>query len=107
MTHLCDAGMIIYVNVDTKSSFSITVQLKNSIRLVKSIIYEKLHIPSTMQMLKLLGETLEDDKTLSDYNIKENDTICLVPQGEFLFEYYESNIFFIYLCTFDVHINAC
>ena len=112
MTHLCHAGMKINVDVNSKSSFSITVQLKNSIRKVKIIIYEKLHIPGTMQMLRLTTkETLEDDKTIEAYNIKENDTICLVPQGEALLKCYEKFIAifsFIYLRTFtfiSIHVN--
>ena len=80
--------MKIKVDVDSKLSFIITVQLHDSIKQVKSIICRKIYIPTSMQMLRLFGEILEDDKTIGAYNIKEDDTISLIPQGETLIEFF-------------------
>ena len=74
--------------MDSKLSFIITVQLYDSIKQVKLIIYRKLYIPTSMQMLRLPREILEDDKTIGAYNIKEDDTISLIPQGETLIEFF-------------------
>ena len=82
----CYAGMKINVDVDSKLSFIITVQLHDSINQVKLIIYRKLFIPTSMQILRFVGEILEDDNTIGAYNIKEDYTISLIPQGEVLIE---------------------
>ena len=110
--HLCYAGMKIKVDVDSKLSFIITVQLHDSIKQVKLIICRKLYIPTSMQMLRLLGEILEDDKTVGAYNIKEDYTISLIPQGDILIEcfinVFSSNFSFLTFCGSmhaDVIIN--
>lgn len=67
---------IFYKNL-TGKSISILVRPSNNIKEVKEKIQDKEGIPPTDQRLIFCGQ-LEDDRTISDYNIEEYHTLSLV-----------------------------
>ena len=74
--------MKIKVDVCLKVSYSIEVKLSYTIAYVKWIIYQLLYIPPTMQMLRYYEESLDNDRTVKSYEIKEHDTIVLMAEGK-------------------------
>ena len=58
--------------------FPIDVELSDTIQIVYKKIEEKEHIPSDQQWLIFDGKHLDDEKTLSEYNVQNNSTIYLV-----------------------------
>ena len=75
-------GMKIKIDVCSKLSYSIEVKLSYTIPVVKWIIYQLLYIPPSMQTLRYHEESLENDRTVKSYEIKEHDTIVLMPEGK-------------------------
>jgi hypothetical protein len=61
----------------------VIVEADDTINMVKGIMKNMEGIPKHEQILKFADETLEDDRTISDYNITEGDTIHLVILTEF------------------------
>ncbi len=59
-------------------TITIDVEMDYTIENVKNLIEEKEGISSKEQRLVFGGKQLENDKTLSDYNISELSTIHLV-----------------------------
>ena len=57
--------------------FTITVKASDTIRLVKKIIQAANHVPPEKQKLYLNTTELEDDKTLSDHNVRNGYTLRL------------------------------
>ena len=74
--------MKIKVDVCLKVSYNIEVKLSYTIAVVKWIIYQLLYIPPTMQTLRYHEENLANDRTVKSYEIKEHDTIVLIPEGK-------------------------
>ena len=70
------------VDVCSKVSYDIEVKLSYKIVDVKWILFERLYIPPSMQTLRHCEESLENDKTVQFYKIKECDTIVLMPEGK-------------------------
>ena len=58
--------------------FPIDVELSDTIQIVYKKIEEKEHIPSDQQWLIFDGKHLDDEKTLSEYNVQNNSTIYLM-----------------------------
>lgn len=58
--------------------FPIDVELSDTIQIVYKKIEEKEQIPSDHQWLIFDGKHLDDEKTLSEYNVQNNSTIYLV-----------------------------
>ena len=70
--------MYIYVKTMTGTLFTLKVKASDTIDIVKSKIELYGGLPSDQQGIIFDNAQLEDDRTLSDYNIQENSTIHLV-----------------------------
>ena len=73
-----NSNIKICIKMLTGKSFDLEVNQTDTIKIIKDKINTKENIPPEQQRLIFAGKTMEDEKTLCDYSIKNESTLHLV-----------------------------
>ncbi|XP_055349290.1 polyubiquitin-like [Paramacrobiotus metropolitanus] len=71
-------GMLIYIKVLTGKTVALDVELSDTVEIMKKKIEDVLYMPPDQQRLIFDGKQLEDNRTLSQYNLHAGAVVHLV-----------------------------